>query len=112
MAWMKLRLLRKPRAVYLTHWTLALIDSLPALVMRCRKIGDDVLEPPLQHPSHFDHRLQSAARGPVAPPSKMLPRWPLVNILVESQEDFFQGPRPRCFSIHCCAARQILCGPS
>ena len=32
---MKFCLLRKPRAVYFTHWTMELIDSLAALVMRC-----------------------------------------------------------------------------
>ncbi len=31
---MKFFLLRKPRAVYLTHWILALIDSLAAFVTR------------------------------------------------------------------------------
>jgi hypothetical protein len=32
---MKFCLLRKPRAVYFTHWILALMDSLLALVMWC-----------------------------------------------------------------------------
>src|ERR1700730_17773817 len=34
---MKFCLFRKPRAVYFTHWILALMDSLAALVIRCRR---------------------------------------------------------------------------
>jgi len=37
MAVTKFFLLRKPRAVYLTHWILELMDSLAALVMRSRR---------------------------------------------------------------------------
>ena len=37
MAVVKFRVLRKPRAVYFTHWIFELIDSLAALVMRCRR---------------------------------------------------------------------------
>ena len=37
MAWTKFFLFRKPLALYFTHWTLALMDSLVALVMRWRR---------------------------------------------------------------------------
>ena len=33
----EVRRFRKPRAVYFTHWILALMDSLAALVIRCRR---------------------------------------------------------------------------
>lgn len=37
MALMKFCLLRKPRAAYFTHWILALMDSLEALVIWRRR---------------------------------------------------------------------------
>ncbi len=52
------------------------------------QVGHDVLEPPLQHPPHFDHWLQPAARRPTAPPAEMPPRRPLVAVVEKRPHRF------------------------
>jgi hypothetical protein len=40
------------------------------------QVGEDVLQTPLQHPSHLDHGLEPTAHGPATLPAKTLPRHP------------------------------------
>ena len=46
------------------------------------QVCDDVLEPPLEHPRHVDHRLQPTPHRPVVPPTEVLPRRTFVDVAV------------------------------
>src|SRR5215831_2600449 len=46
------------------------------------QIRNDVLEPTVEHPRHFDHRLESASYSPSMPPAGMLSRRSFVDVIV------------------------------
>src|SRR5215472_2219823 len=46
------------------------------------QIRNDVLEPTLEHPRYFDHRLESASCSPSMPPAEMLSRRSFVDVIV------------------------------
>ena len=46
------------------------------------QVRDDVLEPPLEHPRHLDHRLQPTPHCPVVPPAEVFPRRTFVDVAV------------------------------
>jgi hypothetical protein len=94
---MKFCRLRKSRAVYFTHCTLELMDSLGRVGGSMFEVGYDVFESAPEHPGHLLHGFQAAADGPAMPPAEVLTGRSLVGRGKEGHPLFLESPGPRGF---------------
>ena len=99
----------EPRAVYFTHWILALIDSL-RIRDAVAQIRDDVLEPPrASAPPRSSAAAVSSRPSRATIGSASGPAVRRRNCIATSPSP--SAPRPARSSARCSSVRQTACGP-